>query len=580
MARFRWCGLMLVYACGGGPGGADADGGGTRFDGGDEHADAVAGGADAAADADGGLGDADGGPIVEGPFTVQIAYTGWQSGGRGGFVTRLGAAHAPLPPSKIHAEDVFVRPHRIFFAADDRRLLFEADHPWDPGEDPTGDLYVVDMMPAVPGSAFNVSETTPGRPGQFETAQGRVVYELPSYPGSSSGKLYAASTNEFPPSSPVLISDPDTPAERFWLAPDGSLVLFATEPPVSTYWVSLAGGAPYQPAQLPGDDLNIYRVLFSGDSRWVFLVNEFGTLLVDVSQSAPDETYVLDEAPLFDDVVFSADDSRLVILGSTNGRARLYTVDTSSSSPGPLVEVSGDFVPFGDVSGFRISPDGDLLVFEADREVNDRFELYAVDLSGSEPGPPVKLSPALEPSDDSPTGGYYAVFSPDGQTLLLLGDFEQTGAWGIYRVDQMTPTLELTTLVPPPIAGPWTGPKFSPDGTKLLMTATYEASDRIDLYVMDLTAAEPELVLVSEPPVNGGSVKGFSGTNNLPIFTPDSQAVAYIQNATSLSKYDLWIAEVSGTEPGPPHRVNDAVEGDRQVDEVRMSLVPDGAELP
>jgi len=59
----------------------------------------------------------------------------------------------------------------------------------------------------------------------------------------------------------------------------------------------------------------------------------------------------------------------------------IYTSHTSAQVGAPY-QISGDMVTFGDVGVFQISADGQRVIYRADQDQDDVFELYSVSIAG------------------------------------------------------------------------------------------------------------------------------------------------------------------------------------------------------
>ena len=87
--------------------------------------------------------------------------------------------------------------------------------------------------------------------------------------------------------------------------------------------------------------------------------------------------------------------------------------------------IPGGDVAFTDPTPFRITPDGQKIVYRGDLTVDERFELYRVDLEGSAPSVTVS-GPLVEGGDVAPSFGPFRI-TPDGQEVLYLADQERDG---------------------------------------------------------------------------------------------------------------------------------------------------------
>ena len=105
------------------------------------------------------------------------------------------------------------------------------------------------------------------------------------------------------------------------------------------------------------------------------------------------------------DIAFSPDGAQLVYSADqdTDGVIELYQV--SRLAPGDTVKLNGPLTAGGNVSasGFETSSDGKRLIYLADQDADEDFELYMVDLET--PASTVKVNPSL------PAGGEVVRFA-------------------------------------------------------------------------------------------------------------------------------------------------------------------------
>ncbi|MFM8978869.1 MAG: TolB family protein, partial [Planctomycetia bacterium] len=113
------------------------------------------------------------------------------------------------------------------------------------------------------------------------------------------------------------------------------------------------------------------------------------------------------EAPPPDALLFLAD-------GRQAGVVELYACDANGQG---LRVVSGALVPAADVLDFAWSPDRQLVAFRADRDSDEQYELYLVDIVNG--GSPVKVSGPLAAGGDV-YGGY--AWRDDGLRLAYVAD--------------------------------------------------------------------------------------------------------------------------------------------------------------
>jgi hypothetical protein len=94
----------------------------------------------------------------------------------------------------------------------------------------------------------------------------------------------------------------------------------------------------------------------------------------------------------------------------------VFTLWSAHPLPAAInVKLSGVMPPFGDVTNFRVSPNGLYAVYLEDQDTDGVFELYSVFLGG---GSPVRLNPIL-PSGRSVTSFQ---ISPDSSRVVYRAD--------------------------------------------------------------------------------------------------------------------------------------------------------------
>lgn len=130
------------------------------------------------------------------------------------------------------------------------------------------------------------------------------------------------------------------------------------------------------------------------------------------------------------------------------GRLSLFTLELSifdffrtASQNDQAIRLNGELVAGGDVTDFIVSPDGANILYRADQDVNDDFELYTVPSNGS--GFIHKLNGQLTPGGDvifDRTTGNASSFegiqmSSDGARVVYLADQDTDGIFELYSVD-------------------------------------------------------------------------------------------------------------------------------------------------
>ena len=218
-------------------------------------------------------------------------------------------------------------------------------------------------------------------------------------------------------------ADQDSPGvvELYSVPSNASAAPIKLSPPI------VAGGTIFADFLITPDGA---RVVYRGDQD-VDNVNELYSVPLDGSAAAVQLNGTLVAGGnVSQGFQISTDGSRVVYLADqqTNEVFELFSRPTGGA--GSSVRLNGALAPGGDVTGFQISTDGSRVVFRADKDVNDVFELFSVAIEGrggrklaqpSVPGqaPLVQLNPPLV------TGG-------DVIDWKISAD----GAWTVYRADQ------------------------------------------------------------------------------------------------------------------------------------------------
>lgn len=196
------------------------------------------------------------------------------------------------------------------------------------------------------------------------------------------------------------------------LAPDGTRVVFKAGQVDSGFDLfSMPPGGELPPVQLNDPTTSAYGVgafRLSPDGAWVVFASYQGES--SELYSAPLEggaeielSGELAEGGYIREFRITADGERVVYLADEDGESyELFGVPIDGSS-GP-VRLNGLLVPGGDVSwnhdspSFQLASDGSRVVYRADQLEDERFELFSVPLDASEPA--VRLSGTLVAGGD------------------------------------------------------------------------------------------------------------------------------------------------------------------------------------
>jgi len=269
---------------------------------------------------------------------------------------------------------------------------------------------------------------------------------------------------------------------------------------------------------------------FSPDSSRVLYVAEQDTLFVKELYSVPssggtpvklNDTLVTNGDVSSDGLQFSPNGSRVLYLADqdTDQVNEIYSVPSGGGSP---VKLNDTLVAGGDVfsSGLQFSPDSSRVLYNADQDTDGVTEIYSVPSSG---GTPVKLNDTLVAGGDVSSGGLQ--FSPDSSRVLYLADQDTDEVFEIYSVSSSggTPVKLNDTLV----AGgdvSYNDLQFSPDSSRVLYRADQDTDGVIEAYLVPSEGGTP--VKINGPLVAGGSLSpAFSGAVQ---FSPDGSKVLYL----------------------------------------------------
>lgn len=279
-------------------------------------------------------------------------------------------------------------------------------------------------------------------------------------------------------------------------SPDGSRVLYlanqAANSTFELFSVPAAGGvAPTRlnGALVSGGDVSPSGLQFSPDGSQVLYV-------ADQSVDQVDELFIVPSAggtplKLNGPLVFGGDVLSNSVRFDPNGNRVLYLADQDINSVFELYSVpsSGGVpptklnVPLGpghsvSANGLQFSPDGSRILYHADQDVDEIFEIYSVPSGG---GAPVKLNGPLVAGGDVSDKGLQ--FSPDGSRIL-------------YLANQVTNSVDELFIVPSSGGTPVkingalanggdvtdVGLQFSPDGSRVLYRADQDTDDAFEIY--------------------------------------------------------------------------------------------------
>ena len=370
-------------------------------------------------------------------------------------------------------------------------------------------------------------------------------------------------------SGPVQLNGPLASsgfAVSFQVSPDSSRVAYVADEDgdssLELRSVPIDGNAPSM--QLNGSErLLTYfaispdgtRVLFRG---YFFLASKAELFSVPIDGSGPvvrlnqsvANTDVLDFriAPAGDRVVFWAEKTQYF----TTTR-RLYSVQIDGLGGAVQISGSGGNVELSPGNGtpvpFAIDSDGTRVVYVADHDKANLFELFSVPTDGS--SSPVQLNATLVQGGDISVGSVNAppfLISPDGASVAYSADQEVNDLIELYQV----PIDGSATAVK--LSGPLTSGgnvysfQYSPTSAAVAYVADQDTDGVFELYGVPADGSAAAVKL-NGPLGPSGLVTWFS-------FEPTGAQIVYVAKQDQASVYEIHRAPIDGS--SPPRKINPA----------------------
>jgi Tol biopolymer transport system component len=311
-------------------------------------------------------------------------------------------------------------------------------------------------------------------------------------------EVYAASTTGGAPIklNSSLVSNGDVFREGLQISPTGDRVLYAADQEQDSateiFSVSIFGGAvtklngpltsggdvtPGSPQFSPNGSRVLYHADQNSDEMFeLFCVPSNGGTPVRLNGSLVAGGDVRESgiqfSPTSDRVLYSADQQ-------TDQVFELYSV---SSQGGVAVRLNGPLAAGGDVADdATFSPDGSRVIYRADQRIDEVSELF---ITSSVGGTPLRLSSELDLGGDVVT----AAFSPDGSQVVYLADQNADEVYELFAVASSGGDARK-------ISGPLTNGgdvidwRFSPDGQTLVYRADQELDELFELFSVSLSTA-------------------------------------------------------------------------------------------
>jgi Tol biopolymer transport system component len=221
----------------------------------------------------------------------------------------------------------------------------------------------------------------------------------------------------------------------------------------------------------------------------------------------------------------------------------LYGVAAAGGIP---VKLNGTLATGGDVSATsaRFSPDGARVIYQADQDIDNVFELYSVPSAG---GSTVKLNGSLVFAGDVVDGT--ARVSPDSTHVLYIADEDVNEKSELYNVPITGGTpVKLNGILPS--QGDVTRAEFTPDGNRVIYLANEDSASTFELYSVASSGGTP--TKLSGPLVDGGNVTDFQ-------ISPNGQRVVYRADADTDDVFELYSVSLAGAASVPGDYNHDGI---------------------
>ena len=246
----------------------------------------------------------------------------------------------------------------------------------------------------------------------------------------------------------------------------------------------------------------------------------------------------------------SLDGARIVFIAdkATINKDELWSVPFAGPA-GSLVRLSESGSSETDVTQFEISPDSSRVAYLSDPTVNERFLAWSVPIAG-----PSSQTLPLTTTSSSGRDVTTVKFTPDGTSVVFRANFEEVDRWDLYRVpaDGSEPE-ELLTNDGMFATGRSADTQYRlhPDGARVVYIYDEGApGDSRGLGEQKLFGSYFQDARLNEDPVAGGEVTDFE------IF-PDSAGTIYRSDQDIDGRFRLYVADTrlfgDGFEDGTPN---------------------------
>jgi Tol biopolymer transport system component len=244
------------------------------------------------------------------------------------------------------------------------------------------------------------------------------------------------------------------------------------------------------------------------------------------------------------------------------GRAEVFVARPEGG--GEPVKVSGTMVAGGGAITdlLQWSPDGTRLAFVAEKDAIGVREMYVAPASGQTA--PVKVSGTLVAGGnvDQTFATLTFGWSPDATRIAFIADKEVDERNEVYLAAAAGGSEPAKASGILALGGDMDSFFWSPDGTQLLMKGDKDANDVHELYVSPAEGGE-EPTKISGALTPGGEVAGISNLHFSHQWSPDGLQIAYRADKITDNQQELFVTLPGSS--GEPQRASGALDADRDV---------------
>ncbi len=340
--------------------------------------------------------------------------------------------------------------------------------------------------------------------------------------------------------------------QYFEITPDGRRVVFSADQETSgSYEVfSVPIGGPAAAAvrlspPLAAGEFSIWISPLAAGQRVVSAkcsatgCHDFWSAPLDGSQPPVQLTATLPDGRSASATHLGPDGERLFYLADAGnpGQDELWSVPVDGSSP--AVKLNPVLAPGGYVHAYEVSPDSSRVIYHADARVQFQYELYTVPAAG-----PSNLARRI--SGDPVTGGDVGLsaLSPDGAWVVYRADQNVDEQFELFAVPA-DGSASAHPLVPPMVAaGDVVDFQIDAASERVVYRANALDATKVELFSVPITGPPSAAArLNADLPANP------SGVDSYRLLDDAARSVAYVADQQAAGRMELWAAPIDGSAP-------------------------------